>query len=339
MRQGKLTVTAGLALVMGLIVALVAAMSAQAGSDLVVEDLTGPLEPADLANDLVGEGIQISNVTYSGQEAAAGEFSGAANIIGFGSGVLLSSGTASNVVGPNTLDDVATEFGGVGDSDLETLSGFETFDAAVLEFDFVPTSDSVAFQYVFASDEYNEFVNTQYNDVFAFFINGENCAVVGSDPVSINTINNGNPDPGEDPTPSNPELYRNNDLDNGGGSINTEMDGLTTVLTCQAPANPGVDNHMKLAIADASDEDFDSAVFLEAGSFVALPTPTATTEATATEEPEPTATEEAIQLPATGDPSSTGGEGNGPAWYVALVALGIAGTLAAVYALTRRRAR
>ena len=46
------------------------------------------------------------------------------------------------------------------------------------------------------------------------------------------------------------------------------MDGLTTVLTCSAPVNPGVTNHMKLAIADASDSRYDSNVFLRAGSFV-----------------------------------------------------------------------
>ncbi|MEX1254482.1 MAG: choice-of-anchor L domain-containing protein [Dehalococcoidia bacterium] len=336
MRPRNLTITTSLALVVGLIVAMFVAMSAQAGSALTVDDLTGALEPSDLANDLVGEGIAISNVTYTGDEAAGGEFTGAANIIGFGSGVILSSGAVSSVVGPNVDDSITTSFGSAGDTDLEALSGFETFDASVLEFDFVPNTDAVAFQYVFASDEYNEYVNTEFNDVFAFFINGENCAMVDSDPVSVNTINNGNPDTGEDPTPSHAELYRNNDLDDGGGSINTEMDGLTTVLTCQSAATPGTTNHMKLAIADASDESYDSAVFLQAGSFVAVVPPTST--ATATEEPEPTATEESIQLPPTGGPTSGSADSDSLVGFAALGALGLAGALAAGYALMKGRA-
>ena len=95
--------------------------------------------------------------------------------IGFDSGVILSSGCVANVVGPNSIDDVTCENGTPGDADLDALAAFPTFDAAVLELDFVPTSDAVVFQYVFASDEYNEYVNTEFNDVFAFLINGANC--------------------------------------------------------------------------------------------------------------------------------------------------------------------
>ena len=232
---------------------------------LVVQDLTGGLTPTDLANALVGTGVSISNVTFTGDEAGAGAFSGGTGIIGFEEGIVLGSGSVLDTVGPNVLDDVTTEFLTNGDSDLNTLSGFTTHDAVVLEFDFVPDSDQLFFTYVFASDEYNEFVNTQFNDVFAFFVNGVNCAIVGgSDPVSINTINNGNPY--GSPPNSHPELYINNDLDDGGGSIDTEMDGLTVPLNCASTVNPNVTNHIKLAIADASDFAYDSAVFIQAGS-------------------------------------------------------------------------
>ncbi len=127
---------------------------------------------------------------------------------------------------------MTTQNGTPGDADLTALAGFTTFDASILEFDFVPATDTVFFRFVFASDEYNEFVTTQFNDVFAFFVNGTNCATVEGDPVSINTINFGRPY-GSTPN-SHPELYINNDLQDGGGSINTEMDGLTHVLTCTA---------------------------------------------------------------------------------------------------------
>ena len=221
---------------------------------------------AALANTLVGAGVSISNISFTGANVAAGLFTGGTGIIGFEQGVILSSGDIANTIGPNVEDGITTVNGTAGDTNLTALSGFETHDAAVLEFDFVPNAATVFFQYVFASDEYNEYVNTEYNDVFAFFINGVNCATVGSPAVavSINTINNGNPF-GAGGT--NPGLYRNNDLDDGGGSIDTEMDGLTAVLTCQSAVTPNATNHIKLAIADAADSAWDANVFLRTGSF------------------------------------------------------------------------
>jgi hypothetical protein len=234
---------------------------------IITQDLSGSLEPDNLVDALVGGGVTTSNVTYTGANVAAGTFAGAGDSVGFNSGVILSTGDISFVVGPNQLTSVAAMNGTAGDTDLNTLSGFTTFDAAVLEFDFVPQTDIAVFRFVFASDEYNEFVNTQFNDAFAFFVNGTNCAVVPGgdpDPITINTINNGNPF--GTPPVSNPSLYRNNDA--RPGPIDTEMDGLTVILTCLAAVNPGVNNHLKLAIADASDDDYDSVVFIQAESLV-----------------------------------------------------------------------
>ena len=184
-----------------------------------------------------------------------------------------------------TVDDGITGINGTaGDPDLDTLSGFATLDAAVLEFDFIPTGSQVVFDYVFSSDEYNEFVHDEFNDVFAFFVNGGNCATINGQPVSVNTINNGNPF-GTLPS-ENAGSYINNDLDDGGGSINTEMDGLTSPLACVATVNPDVVNHMKLAIADASDEILDSNVFIRASSLV-VPTPSPTPEPSPIHVPSP----------------------------------------------------
>lgn len=314
MRRPLVTLAALLSIVVVIVGAgLVLSDRAWAGGGLTTEDLSGALTPDDLANDLVGSGITISNVTYTGADVAAGRFNGGGGIIGFESGIILSTGDIANVVGPNEQDSVTTSNSTAGDAKLDILSGQATYDAAVLEFDFVPDSSEVRFDYVFASDEYNEYVNTIFNDVFAFNFNNVNCALVGGEPVSINTINNGNPY-NTDPR-SHPELFRNNDLDDGGGSIDTEMDGLTTVLTCIASVNVGVTNHMKLAIADASDTSYDSNVFLEAGSFVAQPTDTPTptetpTSGPATETPTPAAatetpTSSSTALPPTATPTRT----------------------------------
>jgi hypothetical protein len=247
---------------LGLVVAIIVALGQSASAAISTQDLSTQT-PAQIASVLVGAGVSISNVAYTGATNSAGTFTGGTGIIGFEHGVILSTGDIANVIGPNLEEGKSTSLDLPGDDDLTALSGFDTFDATVLEFDFVPNANKVFFQYTFASDEYNEFVNTEFNDVFAFFINGVNCATVGGLPVSINTINNGNPF--GTPPNSHPELYINNDLESG-ADIDTEMDGLTVLLTCQADVTPNMPNHMKLAIADATDTIYDANVFLRPGS-------------------------------------------------------------------------
>jgi uncharacterized repeat protein (TIGR01451 family) len=241
---------------------------------LVVRDLDHGVTAQQLANQLAGSGVTVSNVSFTGTNNAAGSFSGGTGVIGFESGVILGSGsvqstdTAKGVEGPNEQEGVTTQNGSAGDTDLTTLSGVTTNDASVLQFDFVPQFSTIQFSYVFSSDEYNEFANTQFNDTFAFFVNGTNCALVPgtTSPVSINTINGGRP---FGTNAQHPELYRNNSTsDPGPATLDTEMDGLTTVLPCNALVNAGVSNHMKLAIADGTDSRLDSNVFLRADSLV-----------------------------------------------------------------------
>lgn len=244
------------------------APTALADGGLSVAPVSATLTPEDMVNALLGGGVTVSNVVYTGADAASGTFSGGTGIVGFESGILLTSGDIVNVIGPNTNDGITKDNSLPGAADLNALiPGYSTYDATILEFDFVPTGSVLTFQYIFASDEYNEYVNTSYNDVFGFFVNGANVALIPgtSTPVSINNVNGGGPTYGVNP--SNSTYYRNNDLQNGGGSINTEMDGLTVVLPVVAVVNPGVTNHIKLAIADAGDRVLDSAVFIEAGSF------------------------------------------------------------------------
>lgn len=276
-----------LALVLVAAVAWIGALAVPSGAAVTVQDLDHGTTAESMAMALVGSGVTISNVVYSGANTAAGTFTGGTGSIGFESGIILSTGRVQTVdatdtcskglEGPNQCDENSTSNGTPGDASLDPLASFPTRDAAVLEFDFVPVETTLQFDYVFSSDEYNEFANSQFNDVFAFFVNGTNCAVVpGTSPaeaVSINTINGGNP-LGTDA--KHPELYRNNDPDEPPSTpIDTEMDGLTTVLGCSATVNPGVTNHMKLAIADASDSRYDSNVFLRAGSLVSGTTTTA----------------------------------------------------------------
>jgi hypothetical protein len=255
-----------------------AALSAASQAQLVATDLNSGLTPDDLVNTLLGGAISISNVTYVGANAGAGTFSGGTGILGFDAGIVLSSGDVANVTAVgmlNNFDDVTLDNSLGGDPDLDSLiPGYQTYDASVLEFDFdCPTLQLLSFEYVFSSDEYNEYVNTSYNDVFGFFVNGVNVALLadGVTPVSINNVNGGNP---FGVGASNPQEYINNDCDDlasAGGFpclpfVQTEMDGRTVVLTVFTTVSPGT-NHIKLAIADAGDHVLDSNVFVKAHTF------------------------------------------------------------------------
>lgn len=224
-----------------------------------------------MANSLLsaGSGITISNVTYTGGATQGGFFTGAAGAIGIDEGIILTSGNATDAEGPNSSDSLSASPGTGGDADLSAIiGGTNTNDKNVLEFDFTTTTGDLFFSYVFASEEYNEFVNSQYNDPFAFFLNGVNIAIVPgtTDPVTVNNVNCGNP---YNPPlgGSNCALFNNNDPSDSGPFFDIEYDGFTDVFIASATGLGAGTHHIKLAIADASDSGYDSAVFLKAGSF------------------------------------------------------------------------
>lgn len=242
--------------------ALLVAATAHAG--LLVRDLGQGPSAQDMVNALVGTGVSVFNVQYAGATNASGLFCSGTGIIGFENGILLTSGSARGVIGPNNNNVSSTDNGLGGDPDLTALiNGTPTFDAAVLQFDFIPDSDTVQFQYVFASEEYNVFVNS-FNDVFAFFVNGVNQALIPgtTTAVSIDTINNG----ASSGVSTGPCMNCQFFIDNVDGHLNLHVGGLTTVLTLTAPVLAHQVNHMKIGIADAGDHNLDSSVFIQAGS-------------------------------------------------------------------------
>jgi hypothetical protein len=237
-------------------------------AQLVVAPINGTtVTPLSLANALLGSssGITITNATYTGANGATGTFSGGAGIIGIDTGVLLTSGSVGNVVGPNNDSGASTDNGLPGDAQLTTLAGDPTFDASVLTITFVPAGNAIQFSYVFGSEEYNEFIGA-FNDVFGFFVNGVNAALIPgtSTPVAINNLNCGFANPGISPpgTGAHCNLFVNNDPP----THNTQLDGFTTVLKLSASVTPNVPNTLKIAIADTADGALDSAVFIQGGS-------------------------------------------------------------------------
>jgi gliding motility-associated-like protein len=234
---------------------------------------------AALAQSLVGAGVTISNPTINCGANGNGLFvvtpPNTTNL-GLGAGIILTSGNSALAAGPSGTTSVST--GNGADPDLTILAGQTTFDKCILEFDFVPLGDSIKFDYVFASSEYQSFTCSNFNDVFGFFISGpgivgpfsnnsKNIALVPGTacPVGVNTINGSTASPcgnvNAPCSPPNNALFVNNI---GGTSV--VYNGFTQVLTALAAVTPCVSHHLKLAISDAFDQILDSGVWLKEGS-------------------------------------------------------------------------
>ena len=228
-----------------------------------------------LVNDyFAGDGVIISNITYTGQPISMGSFTNANTTnIGMDAGTILSTGSVLDIVGPNSWPNTQTNTLGGSDPQLAALlPGYSINDAAAIEFDFTPLGDTLRFKYVFASEEYPEWIGSGYNDVLGFFITGanpaggsysnQNMAIVPgttNTPLTITSVNNGTTNTGPC---VNCQYYINNV---GGTSI--EFDGFTTVLTAWILVTPCTNYHIKLAIGDGNDHSYDSGVFLEKESF------------------------------------------------------------------------
>ncbi|HHS95424.1 MAG TPA: hypothetical protein ENJ45_02460, partial [Phaeodactylibacter sp.] len=146
--------------------------------------------------------FDVANVQAIGNTSGIGHFSqGAASVV-LDEGVILESGNITNAPGPNNAGNAGNDLGTTGDPDLELLGAGTIYDAVGIEFDFTPTVPVVNFDYVFASEEYCEYVGSQFNDVFGFFISGpgfngpftngaENIALIPATTtyVAINTVN------------------------------------------------------------------------------------------------------------------------------------------------------
>lgn len=215
-----------------------------------------------LANTIAGSGVTITSASYTGAAGASGTFTGGlASGIGFNTGILLTSGKATGAEGPNNATNYTVNNGLGGDAQLNSLiPGYSTHDATSLNLNFTTSGGDLYFNYVFGSEEYNEYVGTSYNDVFGFFINGVNIAKIpGTDTnVAINNVNLG----------SNSTYYNNNP-----GTYSLQYDGFTDVFTAKMLGLGAGEYSIKLAIADAGDWILDSGVFIQAGTFSDTETP------------------------------------------------------------------
>lgn len=235
----------------------------------------GASAPSLVQNVLLGPGVTVSNITYNGSNTAISQFTASGTNLGISSGIVMTTGTTNNngagPHGPNNQSNSGVDNGAGGSGLLSgIIGGTQTFNAAILEFDFIPYSDTVRFKYVFGSEEYPEFAppnNSSYNDVFGFFISGPGIAgtqniakLPAGAVVSINNVNQ----------VTNSAYFNNN----GDGSVAPQnsspfyiqYDGFTDVLEASSRVQCGQTYHLILAVADVGDGIYDSGIFLEANS-------------------------------------------------------------------------
>lgn len=272
-----------------IVVSLLTILSFSFVSNAQLTVSTGSPAATYVTNNLIGPGVTVSNVTFSGNASQIGSFNGAASNIGFPGGIVMAAGAVSELQGVGSGTTAGTGIAGPGDASLLAVatapevvavnpaaSGItETNDAAILEFDFVAQSNVVSFNFVFGSDEYLTYVNSQFNDVFGFFVSGPgitgpytspagfpggavNLALVpGTNlPITISTIHPG----------LNASYY----VDNQSGTTHT-LNGQTVPIGITFDVICGETYHFKFAVADCQDDFLSTAVFLQDDSFTSPP--------------------------------------------------------------------
>lgn len=231
-------------------------------------DVNTNADATTMAETIFGDDIQVVGATYTGNARASGTFSdGEDDAPGFvpsDSGVILSTGRADRVSqrnGDYNQSNSQTTSSAQGNSDnavdndsaFNALVGTNTYDAAFLDVDIIPTGDFLTLQFVLSSEEYPEYINSTFNDTFAVWVNGAVADVsVGSGNASINTVNS--------------ETAENLFIDNTNDTYNTEMDGFTVTLSLTVAVDAGEVNSIRFGVADATDSSYDTNVLIAAES-------------------------------------------------------------------------
>ncbi|MEO1541966.1 MAG: Hint domain-containing protein [Pseudomonadota bacterium] len=239
-----------------------------------------------MAEEILGPGFNIVSATYSGNTFSSGIYDGyvdttlgTAGVLPSEQGVILSTGFATNFSnatgGNNQSGSRSGNTGGIEDDpDFNAAAGGSTDDASFLVIEFEPLAGqtSLNLEFRFYSEEYNEYVYSNFNDVALVMIDGVQIPIsAGDGTISVNSINNAGTTPptngnqANDPNPtngvfdsSNPNLY----IDNTDGSEVTEFDGFTVTLSLDIPVTPGVQQELKIGVADKGDELWDSALVI-----------------------------------------------------------------------------
>lgn len=219
-----------------------------------------------MANTIFGDGVDVVSASYTGDSRSAAIYSNGDSLSSEATpsdtGVILSTGRADGFTNssswyssdPNRSSSTSTDTKGVdNNADFNAAVGSNTYDAAWLDVDFIPTGDVMTVSFTFASEEYPEYAGSIYNDMFVVWVNGQ--------PVDL-SIGNGDSSITNVSSINNENLYVSNTNDD----YNTEMDGFTITMSLTFPVNSGALNSLRLGIADVTDSNYDSAVLIAADS-------------------------------------------------------------------------
>ena len=255
--------------------------------DATVISIKSGMKKESFVNDyLLGDGITANNILLSNGEKSYGVFSGGLNAgLPIESGIMLSTGNVHNSAAFNSSEETSsTNYNNATENLRKLVPNNKMYDATELTFDFISVTDTMSFNYIFGSEEYPEYVCSEFNDVFGFFLSGpnpnggyyknENIAKLPNSNtfVSINTINNGFVGSNGanyncdyiDPNWRDLSVYYNSNENNKFG---WELDGFTDNLSTGAKLIPGAKYTISIAIADLTDDKYDSYVILEKNSF------------------------------------------------------------------------
>ena len=255
--------------------------------------ITNTANATTLADEIFGAGVTVldsstlgvSDPSYSGTIAQAGTFTGglASGFLSFDDGVIFSTGNATEVNGTAPGNASTNIAGGVDDdADFNAINGgVATRDAAFIEATIIPSTDKLTVQFVFGSEEYNEYVYSNFNDHLGIWVDGVHYAATpDGQEIAIGTINRAadfNPSSGSDANDPNsthnpndgifesalPSLFRSNDA----AAYVTEMDGFTVTVSITIDVVAGQQTDIKMGVADTGDASFDSWLMIQADSF------------------------------------------------------------------------
>ena len=235
-----------------------------------------------LAQNILGSGVTISNATLNCGGSAAGTFSYSGSNLGIPSGIILTTGYAPGAANPGSYFCNNINGNNFSDPDIIAINPKAIYDVCILNFDFIPICDTVRISYVFGSEEYPQYLHQLYNDLFGIFLTGakpgggnyssKNIATLpnGFTPVSIDSINEGWP---TNSNANHSEYYYDN-FTNPNSEI--AYNGYTKPVTSKVGLVPCSQYHMKIAIADGGNGHNDSGVFIQGNSLSCMNVPTVT---------------------------------------------------------------
>ena len=213
-----------------------------------------------MAETIFGDGVTVVSASYTGDNRSSGVYSHgdsvSPGVTPGDTGIILSTGRVRDFTNSNGQSNQSNSTstntrGPNNNADFNAAAGANTYDAAWLDVDFIPENDTMTMQFVFSSEEFPEYADSQFQDFVGVWVNGVQVE------MAVGSANPGNLVGG-----INQNLY----VDNTDDQYNTEMDGFTVTMTLTFPVTAGEVNSIRIGIADVGDSSYDSSLLVAGDS-------------------------------------------------------------------------